>query len=82
MEDTMTGQGKEGARVEAFAIWLLLLTLVCLAAPGELGAQSFASSNLDGEVTFTRDVAPILQENCVRCHRAGGGMAPDRQSVV
>jgi len=23
------------------------------------------------EVTFTRDVAPILYENCVSCHRPG-----------
>ena len=60
----------------AAGVSLLLVTFVCLGAPGELGAQDFASSNLDEEVTFTRDVAPILQENCVRCHRAGGGMAP------
>ncbi|MCH8813279.1 MAG: hypothetical protein IID07_15750, partial [Gemmatimonadetes bacterium] len=60
----------------AAGVSLLLVTFVCLGAPGELGAQAFASSNLDEEVTFTRDVAPILQENCVRCHRAGGGMAP------
>ena len=60
----------------AAGVSLLLVTFVCLGAPGELGAQSFASSNVDEEVTFTRDVAPILQENCVRCHRAGGGMAP------
>ena len=56
----------------AAGVSLLLVTFVCLGAPGELGAQSFASSNVDEEVTFTRDVAPILQENCVRCHRSGG----------
>ncbi|MCH7858042.1 MAG: hypothetical protein IIB37_14930, partial [Gemmatimonadetes bacterium] len=60
----------------AAGVSLLLVAFVCFGAPGELGAQAFASSNLDEEVTFTRDVAPILQENCVRCHRAGGGMAP------
>ena len=76
----MSGQGREfgwsavwgaGAGVSP-----LLVLFVSLGAPGELGAQSFASSNVDEEVTFTRDVAPILQENCVRCHRAGGGIAP------
>ena len=83
-EDTMSGQGREfgwgaawGAAcgtgwVTAAGASLLLLTFVCLAAPGELAAQSFVSSNVDEEVTFTRDVASILQENCVQCHRDGG----------
>ena len=71
-EDTVSGQGRKFRWVTAAGASLLLLTFVCLAAPGELAAQSFASSNVDEEVTFTRDVAPILQENCVRCHRDGG----------
>ena len=33
------------------------------------GASSTASAQ--GEVTFTKDVAPILYENCVSCHRPG-----------
>ncbi len=36
------------------------ISLALLAAPA--GAQ---------EVTFTKDVAPILYENCVECHRPG-----------
>ncbi len=28
--------------------------------------------NLEG-VTFTKDIAPILQRSCQSCHRAGGG---------
>ena len=71
MEDTMGGQGTEFG---SSAVSMLLLTLVSLGASGELEAQ--VSANLNADVTFTRDVAPILQENCVRCHRAGGGMAP------
>jgi hypothetical protein len=55
---------------------LLLAAFVSLGA-FELGAQqSFASASGSvevAEVTFTRDVAPILQEKCVKCHRAGGG---------
>ena len=41
-----------------------LITLVIASAlpVGALDAQ---------EVTFTRDVAPILSENCVQCHRPG-----------
>ena len=29
------------------------------------------SSPAAGQVTFTRDVAPILQRSCQNCHRAG-----------
>lgn len=41
-----------------------------LALPSGIAAQVTASEG--GTPTFTRDVAPILQENCVECHRAGG----------
>lgn len=34
-----------------------------------LAAPAFAAPN---DVTFTKDVLPILQENCQVCHRAGG----------
>jgi mono/diheme cytochrome c family protein len=68
----MSGQGREFGWGTCAGVSLLLLTFVCLAAPGESAAQSFASSNVEEEVTFTRDVAPILQENCVQCHRDGG----------
>ena len=34
--------------------------------PGGTSAQTH-----DGAVTFTRDVAPILQQNCEVCHRSG-----------
>ena len=40
------------------ATWAISLAL----SPAAAGAQ---------EVTFTRDVAPILYENCVECHRPG-----------
>ena len=39
--------------------------------PGVAAAQSTAAN----EVTFTKDVAPILYDSCVVCHRAGE-MAP------
>ena len=59
-----------------------------LLLPGTLTAQSIAGSDphpevhlfaaadfgIDPEaVTFTRDIAPILQRSCQRCHRADGG---------
>ena len=36
-----------------------------------------AAGQTDAEVTFTKDVAPILQRSCQSCHRSGpGGGAP------
>lgn len=64
-------------RVDAIAGAVLLA--VGLAFPSGASAQTVASADVRataspaGEVTFSRDVAPILQENCVNCHRAGGG---------
>jgi hypothetical protein len=45
-----------------------LLTVLALA--GASVATAFAAS--DGDVTFNRDVLPILQENCQTCHRGAG----------
>ena len=50
--------GRPAAIAAAFA----LATLVS-------GASSTASAQ--GDVTFTKDVAPIIFENCVSCHRPG-----------
>jgi mono/diheme cytochrome c family protein len=72
--DAVTGQGR-GSLCRVAGGALLLTAFVSLGA-FELGAQQrFASSGSAevAEVTFTRDVAPILQEKCVNCHRAGGG---------
>ena len=49
---------------------LIAITAV-LVATVPLGAQT--SSNTD--VTFSKDVAPILQRSCQGCHRTGS-MAP------
>ncbi len=43
-----------------------LAALAVLLAPGEAIAQ-----NGNGDVTFTKDVAPILQQNCQVCHQEG-----------
>jgi len=50
-----------------FAAGAVLLFMASNAA-----AQSVPSA---GQVTFTKDIAPILQRSCVTCHRAGE-MAP------
>ncbi len=69
------------------ALWkpgVLLLAGLALLAPAPLAALA---ANVDGQgaypatvtlipnprtdVTYARDVAPIIQENCVKCHRPG-----------
>ena len=49
---------------------LVVLVAAAVAPPG-VGAQLQGPSD-EAEVTFARDIAPILQENCVTCHREGG----------
>jgi len=44
------------------------MALFVLAAVG-LAAPSARAAGPQGEVTFTKDIAPILQRSCQRCHR-------------
>ena len=51
-------------------------TVAPLAVVAAIGMASTAAAQeavapVDAQVTFTRDVAPILQRSCVRCHRPG-----------
>ena len=46
-----------------------LSVAVTLLSSASVAAQSQAPH----EVTFAEDIAPILSENCVTCHRPGGG---------
>jgi hypothetical protein len=39
-----------------------------IAVPGLAAAQAEAQ----GQVTFTKDIAPVVQRSCERCHRKGG----------
>ena len=50
----------------------LALCVLGLVVPGPLPAQSGDGADETGQVTFSRDIAPILQDNCERCHREGG----------
>jgi hypothetical protein len=49
---------------------LPLLIALCLIALATSNSSS-ANSGIKKEVTFSRDVAPILFKNCTECHRAG-----------
>ena len=48
---------------------LVAAATAALAAPFTLAAQEAAVAR---EVTFTKDIAPILQRSCENCHRADG----------
>ena len=48
---------------------LVVTGVVGIAVPRSLTAQS---SDAVGEVTYTKDIAPILQRSCQNCHRADG----------
>ncbi len=51
---------------------LLALAVVGLLVPYQLSAQTAAAA---GTVTYSKDIAPILQRSCESCHRAGGAGA-------
>ena len=60
--------GTSSARAAAPVRWPVTLFLALLALPAvSLSGQE----QHDGAVTFSRDVAPIVQENCQICHRPG-----------
>src|SRR5215470_16648186 len=46
-----------------------LLTIVGIVTPSGLDAQQAAAA---GGVTFSKDIAPILQRSCQNCHRPDG----------
>ena len=50
---------------------LVTAAAVALGAPTALKAQQSGSAG--PEVTYTKDIAPILQRSCENCHRPGGG---------
>ncbi len=58
-----------GNRVSALGHGLLAVVLLSLFALAAARAQSAAAS---GEVTFSKDIVPILERSCQQCHRANG----------
>jgi hypothetical protein len=61
---------EDGMKINrTFGMGLLLLAAVGLLAPFALRAEPAGAS---AEVSFTKDIAPILQRSCENCHRPGG----------
>src|SRR3954454_7152110 len=46
-------------------------TRVAVALAGLIGAAGSAYAQASTTPTFSKDVAPILYQNCTNCHRAG-----------
>jgi len=61
--------------VKKIAFFLVLTVAFCLSAYQISSTSSTDDEKSKRAVTFTRDVAPILQKQCADCHRPGG-MAP------
>ncbi len=64
-------------RQNSWMPWIGAATVALLATfafPGPANAQVTFASSEDGpqDVTYARDVAPIIQGNCTVCHREGG----------
>ncbi len=64
----MEAANSVGFRFRVGISWMLA-ALGCLAAP--FGVRA-APAGGPADVTFTRDIAPIVQRSCENCHRSGG----------
>jgi mono/diheme cytochrome c family protein len=51
--------------------WLIVPALASLVLAGPTSASAANPGPDDDEITFARDVAPILQQNCQVCHQPG-----------
>ena len=58
------------SKVVASGLLALMVTLGS-ATERTLEAQAGPSADPSNELTFTKDIAPILQENCQVCHQPG-----------
>ena len=60
---------REASRLGLSNVLMLSAAAVLLVA----GAPSGAAAQAEHDVTFTKDIAPILQRSCESCHRPRGG---------
>ena len=62
--------GRSGGRPRAAQLLGYLLPFMAALVPAMAGAQT-TPAKAQAQVTFTKDVAPIFQRSCQRCHRPG-----------
>ena len=51
---------------------VIVASILGLVAPFSLDADAAAAAAVPADVTFTKDIAPILQRSCQNCHRPDG----------
>ena len=64
-----TRLGRSSVVTSSIGLGVLLTVVIAVAASPWLSAQKPSASR--GQVTFAKDVAPILQRSCQNCHRTG-----------
>jgi hypothetical protein len=67
----MKTRGNPGRRAVS-VISGVALAVALLLSPALVAGQT----QPQGQVTFAKDIAPILQRSCQHCHRPSGGLAP------
>src|ERR1043166_4330712 len=68
--------GPPGSRKPRFIVWaVVLVAVITLAAVGirswPAASGRSAPAHPPGNLTFNKDIAPIIFENCAPCHRPG-----------
>jgi mono/diheme cytochrome c family protein len=68
----MKTRGNPRRRAVSVFSGLALAAVAPLLSPAPVAGQT----QPQGQVTFAKDIAPILQRTCQNCHRPNGGLAP------
>src|SRR5438132_1541691 len=65
-------------RVNPIRNAVALFLPMAFVAVGVLSSSALVAQQtaVQRQVTFTKDIAPILQRTCENCHRPNGGLAP------
>jgi mono/diheme cytochrome c family protein len=67
---------RDGNRARIRIKTACLIVAAALVTVGVLAPSARQAAQSPGQVTFTKDIAPILQRSCQNCHRPNGGLAP------
>ena len=59
-----------------------MLTVVVGVVVAVTSPAAGQTASAEPQVTFSKDIAPILQRSCQKCHRPGPPLPPDGKWVV